>query len=287
MNDVPETLGSWRERAAARLAGAGVEEPEALADWLAAEILGLPRLDLDRQAAHSLTEPEAQRLRLSLDRLARHEPLQYVLGVTPFYGLRLKTDARALIPRPETEELVEIVLKDPSVRAWRAPRIVDVGTGSGCIALALAVHRPDAAITGIDRSPEALALAAENAVALGLDGRVAWRQGDCLDGIPPGGVDLVVSNPPYIPRSECGVLAPHVRDYEPRPALDGGETGLDILAQLIGQAAALLPPGGMLYSEHGHDQGGAVAGLARRAGFSRVATIRDTAGHERFVRCEK
>jgi release factor glutamine methyltransferase len=197
--------------------------------------------------------------------------------------LTLKTDCRALIPRPETEWLVEQLLACPEVWAVPEPRLVDVGTGTGCIALALAAARPSARLLALDLDVNALALARENRDRLGLAERVELRQGDLLSGLPPGVFDAVVSNPPYIPTAVCGTLDRNVRDYEPRQALDGGPDGLTVIRRLAPQAMLCLKPGRPLWLEIGFDQGPEVVSILGESGFERVEIRRDAAGHARLV----
>ncbi|MCL1878549.1 MAG: peptide chain release factor N(5)-glutamine methyltransferase [Defluviitaleaceae bacterium] len=217
-------------------------------------------------------------------RRERAEPLQYIIGVWDFFGLEFFTDPRALIPRPETELLVEAALefaKKIQSDGVAAPRILDVCTGSGCIALALAHTLGDCAeITAIDISLDALALARENAEKLNLSDRVNFLHSDLLDKIPQSEkFDLIVSNPPYIASSEIPALDPSVRDYEPHLALNGGADGLDLYRRLIAQSKKALHKGGALFLEIGPP---AVADLMRDAGD--VEVLNDYAGLPRIVR---
>ncbi len=199
------------ERAAAELAEAGVPTPRADAEWIVAHVAGVSRSEIAARS-HDVDEAEVQRL---VERRARREPLAYVLGEWGFRRLTLRCDARALVPRPETEQVVERCLE--LLRDVERPRILDVGTGTGAIALALKDERPDATVVGLDASADALALARENANAVGLD--VELLHLDVNHGLPPGAFDLVVSNPPYVHADEVAALDPEVRDWEPRTAL--------------------------------------------------------------------
>ena len=281
------TLAQWRLAAHRRLAAVAVEESQACVDWLLAERLEIPRLRLGEAGGRRLTESEVEHLGRDLARLAQQEPLQYVLGTTPFCGLHLLTDSRALIPRPETEELVTLITRDPSLLNRSPLRIVDVGTGTGCIALALALSFPDAVVTGIDASEAALSLARENGLRLGLHDRIHWRHGDGLTGLSPGTVEVVVSNPPYISSDDYRALPAHIRDYEPQMALESGPSGLEMLVRLCREASALLSPGGMLYCEIGEDQGPQVAASARQFGLDAIEIRKDSSGHDRFLRCSQ
>lgn len=200
------------------------------------------------------------------------EPVAYLTGHKEFFGLPLRVDARVLVPRPDTETAVEWSLQ--VLRDRRAPRVIDLGTGSGAIALAIQHARPDAAVEAVDRSADALAVASANARHLGLP--VRFRQASWLDGA--GRYDLVVSNPPYIRADD-----EHLPDlaHEPRQALVAGADGLDDLRAIVAAASAHLLPGGWLLLEHGWDQAEAVRGLLQAAGFADVASRRDLAGIER------
>ena len=231
----------------------------------------------------TLSTRDEARLECLAARVAAGEPLQYVLGEAWFWGRCFKVDRRALIPRPETEELVQRVLDDAEL--WRKPRPVmaDVGVGTGCMVLTLAAERPQAELLGLDICPDALALARENEVRLGLAGRVRWCQADLLEGVPPGSLDAVVSNPPYIASGEIATLAEEVRAHEPRRALDGGVDGLDLVRRLIAQAVLALRPGGRVWMEIGDEQGESARHLLATAGLVQVETRRDLAGKPRMV----
>lgn len=287
MNTGTTTMAQWRRDAHRRLAAVAVEEPQACVDWLLAERLEIPRLRLAEAGGRQLTGAEVEQLGRDLARLAKQEPLQYVLGTTPFCGLHLHTDSRALIPRPETEELVALITRDPALQNRSPLRIVDVGTGTGCIALALALSFPEATVTGIDASEAALSLARENALWLGMHDRVHWRHGDGLSGLIPGTVEVVVSNPPYISTDDYRQLPAHIRDYEPQMALESGPSGLEMLARLCRDASALLTPDGMMYCEIGEDQGPPVAACARQCGLEAIEIRKDSSGHDRFLRCRR
>jgi release factor glutamine methyltransferase len=227
-----------------------------------------------------LTAPELAQIRELVRRRGRREPLQHLLGSVEFHGLHLKVDGRALIPRPETELLVATVL---ARRAAGPARILDLGTGGGAIALALAQAWPGAAVTAVDRSPDALALAAENAAATGLGARVRFLGSDWFSALAPGETfDLIVANPPYLSAEEVAAAAPEVRDFDPAAALAAGEGGLaDLRAILLG-ARARLAPGGWLALETGVDHHPALAALARSAGYARSESLPDLTGRNRF-----
>lgn len=268
--------------AADALARAGVDSPRRTAEWIVEEVTGADRAALYRDAP--VDASAVARVHELTARRAAGEPVQYVLGHADFYGLRLAVSPAVLIPRPETEELVERALA--SVAGVEAPVVLDVGTGSGAIALALKHARPDAVVVAVDVSPEALAVARANADALGLD--VAFVAADALqpsfaDGVPPA-FDLVVSNPPYVPAAERASLQREVRDHEPPVALFVPDADpLRPYRVLAGHATHLLVPGGVLAVETHADHGAGVAALFREAGLAEVALHRDLAGRDRVV----
>ena len=227
-------------------------------------------------------------MRRGMRRVASGEPLQYVLGQWDFRSVTLKTDKRALVPRPETEELVSLALAHPALRAAASPLVLDCGTGSGCIALAVARELPSARVVATDVSADALALARENAEALGLASRIAFvdvSSNDLGDLLDPGSVDVIVSNPPYIPSAAVDRLDPKVLAHEPRLALDGGPDGMAVLRQVAEEASMLLASGGGLFLELDAESGQAapMAALLRELGFDPVRSHRDLSGAERFL----
>lgn len=290
---MPEEQGprplSWiLDTAGAYLAGRGVDSPRETAEHLAARLLRCRRPEIPARLSAPVAAPIAAAMGRGLRRVAGGEPLQYVLGQWDFLDFTLKTDRRALIPRPETEQLVELALSSRRLRSAAAPRILDYGTGSGCIAIALARAFPRARVAAVDVSAEALGLAAENAAALGVAGRVLFldsSRSDLADAFEPASFDAIVSNPPYVPSAECDRLEPKVRDHEPRMALDGGPDGMDVLRQVCEEAGLLLAPEGELYLELDAESGQArpVSDLLRGLGFDPVGAHSDFAGKERFV----
>jgi release factor glutamine methyltransferase len=257
----------------------GVENPRLNAELLIGHTLGLPRMQLYMQFERLLTEPELDRLRPLVKRRSQREPLQYILGEEEFFHIKLKVDRRALIPRPETEQLCELItqqLKAPPLT------ILDLGTGSGAIALALATFYPQAIVTGLDVSGEALALARENAAALGLEARVRFLASDWFAGLEPGAqFDLIVANPPYLSEAEMAATAPEVRGYEPPMALSPGLDGTEALARILAGAPRCLCDGGLLALETGMDQHARLREWATAAGFARVESSRDLGGRDR------
>ena len=260
-------------------AGRGIDSPRLDAELLLAETLGLDRVGLYLNFERPLQAEELAAYREKVRRRAGREPLAYVLGRTEFWSLPFKVTSAVLVPRPDTELLVEEALKRlPAATA----RLLDVGTGSGALAIALAHERPGCTVTAIDVSPAALAVATENARANGVAERVAFIEAD-LAALPAGPFDLVVANPPYIPTGDLPALMPEVRDFEPQLALDGGGDGLDACRALARQAGTVLAPGGWLLVEIGIGQAEAVRGLLTAAGLTDIFTARDLSGIERVV----
>lgn len=283
---------TWREttaKAASYLGAKGVPDPQVAAELLAARLLGCGRGLLAARLDAEPAERHLEAMRRGMRRLVAGEPLQYVLGEWDFRSLTLTCDRRALIPRPETEELVTRVLSWLAASDPSAPKlVVDVGTGTGAIALSLAKeYGGTAAFLGTDVSEDAISLARENAARTGLEGRVAFAVMDGLDDFDePESVDAIVSNPPYVARAACETLDPRVRDFEPRMALDGGVTGLDFYDRYLSDALNLLKPGGAVFFEIGEDQGEAVRKLMLGYGFSGVRIEKDFAGHDRYACAE-
>jgi len=264
------------------LQGKGIEQGRLDAEHLLAYALDVGRLQLYLQYDRPLVPEELDRFRPLLRRRARREPLQHVIGRTGFRDLDLRTDARALVPRPETELLVQLVLD--WARGRGALNAADVGTGTGCIALALATEGPFERVWGIDLSPEALELARENAAEHDPDGRVVWREGRGLRPIAETQVDVVVSNPPYIAREEAETLEPEVRDFEPELALYAGDEGREILNELVREAPGVLRAGGLLALEVGLGQAPSIHDtLLAHGAWEDVAIHEDYTGRDRFV----
>jgi len=272
------------DEGAGRLAAAGVESSRADAEWLLAIVLGIGRAALHVVAGRALSPAVAARYAAALARRAAREPLQRIVGWEEFRGLRFTLTPDVLVPRPETEMLVEWALALLPPPGRRRLRGVDVGTGSGCIACSLAHERPDIDVIALDVSPAAVAVARANAAALGLAARVRVLVGDLAGALAPAWADLVVANLPYLSDATMAGLAPEVTEHDPRQALAGGADGLDAVHRLIPDARRALRPGGALVLE--------TAGMAhvrtlsvrlRADGFADVATRADLAGVVRFV----
>ena len=260
---------------ARELDAAGVPSPRVDAELLVAEVLGLTRSGLYASDC-ALDEEELGRLGELVARRRAREPLAYVLGEWGFRRLTLTVDGRALVPRPETEVVVERCLDH--LRELEAPRVLDVGTGSGAIALAIADEHPGARVVAVDRSEDALALARENLARTGLAGRVELRAGDLLAGLE-GPFDLVVSNPPYVPPREFPALQPEIRLYEPYEAVVGDH----VWQRVARDALRVLPPGGRLVLECGDGQAAEVAEGLTALGYEGVLRTPDLAGRDRAV----
>ena len=263
------------------LSAKGVTDAEIVAELLAARLLGIGRGLLANYLEREVEERQLQAMRRGMARLIKGEPIQYVLGEWDFRSLTLKCDSRALIPRPETEELVTRVLK--VVKPGMV--VVDVGTGSGAIALSLAKEAPlGVGIIATDVSEAAIELARENAELTKLTDRVVFALGDGLDDFDEAtSIDIIVSNPPYIESAVCNTLDRKVRDFEPRLALDGGESGLNFYERYLADALNLLKPNGRVFFEIGENQGEALKNMMTSFGFTEVLIEKDYAGHDRYA----
>lgn len=279
MPTVLEIIKKTTEFFAAR----SVESARLNAELLVGHALGLKRMELYLQFERVLGEPELEKIRPLVRRRSQHEPLQHILGETEFSGLRLKVDRRALIPRPETELLVEkVVALFPSAPAT----ILDLGTGGGAIALALAKAFPTASVTAVDTSENALALARENAAALGLADRVDLFFSDWFTSVPiESRFELIVANPPYLSETETLATPLEVRGFEPLSALlpSGGSTGAEDLRRIISDAPRFLVPGGMLALETGIHQHPELLESLKAAGFTRSVSEPDLTRRDRFL----
>ncbi|MFA7173008.1 MAG: peptide chain release factor N(5)-glutamine methyltransferase [Kiritimatiellia bacterium] len=283
MQESSKTLRQCLDLGAQYLGRSQIENPYVVMELLAARLYACGRMDLHQHADVVPQQRVLDALRRGMRRVAAGEPIQYVLGQWDFRQLTLKVDKRVLIPRPETEQLVELVIKSPALARCAKPLVVDVGTGSGCIILSLAKELDSGVFVGIDLSQEALSLAMENAVLTGLENKVHFARSDGCGEFDPGSVDILVSNPPYIPSQTVDGLERKILEHEPRIALDGGADGLDIYRALIFDAVMVVKPGGGVFFEIGAEQGVAVAALLEEFGFIDVEIKRDYAGQERFA----
>lgn len=284
MSSSGKTLKLVLEAGASFLEGKKIEGPRLAVELLAARLLDCRRLDLYLRYDTALPETHLEAMRRGIKRVAAGEPVQYVLGQAVFMDHVFKADRRALVPRPETEVLVQTVLDCGELWSREKPAVLEVGVGSGCVTITLALAKPAGLYVGVDISREAIELARENAVALGAADGVAWACGETSDVVDPMSLDAVVSNPPYIPSGEIDRLPVQVRDHEPRVALDGGPDGLAVIDGLVQDAAFALKPGGFLFLEIGEEQGREVTERLEREGFTGVAVLKDLANRDRVVR---
>ena len=259
------------------LAEKGVENSRLEAEWLLCATTGLDRVGLYVNFEKPLTDAELAAYRALVTRRARREPLQYLLGSQEFYGLDFLVSPAVLIPRHDTEVLVEEALR----RAPAGGSILDIGVGSGCIAVALAKAIPGADVRGVEKSSSALALAQQNIERHAV--RVTLFEGSLFEPFAGQRFDLIVSNPPYIPTADLADLQPEVREYEPVAALDGGADGLDYYRTIIPAAPEHLTPGGWLLVEIGIGQAEDVRGMFAAAGFTDIFTAKDPSLIERVV----
>lgn len=259
------------------LAGKGVENARLEAEWMLCAVCGLDRVGLYLNYDRPLNAEELAGYRGMIARRGRREPLQHILGSQEFMGLEFEVAPEVLIPRHDTEVLVTEALR----RAPGAGSILDIGTGSGCIAVALASSLPRAAVCAVDISPEALAVARRNADRHAV--AVEFCQGSLFDGVAGRRFDLIVSNPPYIPTADIEGLEPEVRDHDPRLALDGGPDGLAIYRHMVPAARSHLTPGGWLMVEVGIGQADAVQEMFRASGYRELFVARDPGEVERVV----
>jgi release factor glutamine methyltransferase len=283
MDTPPKTLCELIELGDGFLARKGIEDSRTVCELLAARLYKCGRGELHHFLDSVPEERLVEAMRRGMSRVAQGEPIQYILGQWDFRNLTLKVDPRALIPRPETELLVDLVLKSETVKKVSKPIIVDVGTGTGCIILSLAKELKDGVFVGVDINPAALSLAQENATRCGLTERVLFAESDGCGEFDPESVDILVSNPPYIPSAVVDKLPKHIRNHEPRSALDGGPDGLGIYRSLLNDAVMVLKTGGELFFEIGEDQGLAMHDMLNAHGFTNTRIHKDYAGHDRFA----
>lgn len=265
-------------------ASKGVDSPRLNAEQVVGHALGLKRMQLYIQFERLLTEAELEKIRPLVKRRAQREPLQHILGAVEWGGLTLKSDKRALVPRPETEELLELILERVKPAEGAALRALDLGTGTGALALGLAKAWPAALVTAIDASDDALALARENAEATGLAERVTLVKSNWFSALPAdAGFDVIVSNPPYLTDEEVAAAEPEVRLHDPFSALVAPDAGLADLKHIILGAAPRLAPGGLLALETGVGQHAVLLAAVAAAGLKDGEARLDLRGRERFI----
>ena len=273
-------LTAWRS-AKQRLERAGLAGPVIDARLLVEAACEATRADIVTDPHRQLSPDQESRLADYLARREHREPVSHILGRKGFWKIMLNVTPDVLTPRPDTETVVEWVLRDfPEHAPWS---VLDLGVGSGAIVLSILAERPAARGLGVDVSEEALAVARDNAAHLGLAGRLALLRGDWTEGLADDNFDLVVSNPPYIASAVIETLEPEVRDHEPRIALEGGDDGLMHYRTLAPEILRVLKPGGRFAVEIGYDQKDAVEALFREAGAAGVQTLRDLADRDRVV----
>jgi release factor glutamine methyltransferase len=275
------TLVQAWTRARDRLKAAGVDGPVIDARLLVEAAADATRADIIADPQRVLSDDQTARLEDYISRRERREPVSHILGRRGFWKIMLRVTPDVLTPRPDTETLVELALRDLPQNSPFS--LLDLGVGSGAILLAILAERPAGKGLGVDVSVEALAVARENAASLGLGRQVALLRGDWTAGLGDSSFDLVVSNPPYIRSPEIAALQPEVRDHEPRLALDGGVDGLEAYRQLAPQTLRVLKPGGRFLVEIGFDQSADVEALFREAGGVSIATAKDLANRDRVV----
>lgn len=287
MSGSPLQVGDALHWATRLLVAAGVDAPRLDAELLLGHVLSCDRAQLHTRWSGALPEAEAARYTALIRRRVAREPTAYLLGMRPFYDVTLEVTPAVLVPRPETEHLVEAALAWLQRRALPRPRIVDVGAGSGAIAIVLARHLPDAQVLAIDLSAEALQVARRNIARLGLAGRIALLQADLLAALD-GAFDLIAANLPYVDQDELPTLMPEVSRYEPILALDGGPGGLTIVERLLAMLPERLAPGGLALLELDPRQMARATALALAAlPAATVGAIADYAGQARILTVER
>lgn len=275
------TVGSLVKWATDDFRTRGIESPRLDAELIVAHALAISRTQVIIDAQRPLIGDELERLRALVKRRRAREPMAYLMGAREFYGRSFRVDRRVLIPRPDTETLVDVAL-ERSRHCSMSMRLLDLCTGSGCVAITIARERPTARVTATDTSEDALAVARDNAARLGAY-NVSFRAGDLFAPASGERFDVVTANPPYIASGEIATLEPDVREFEPRLALDGGADGLDLVRRVVEGAPAALVPGGVLAVEIGAGEADATRALFEARGFEGVEVRRDYGRIERVV----
>ncbi len=263
-----------------------VPSPYVDAEYMLAHVLGCRLKDLLIYPDRVLTEPEREQFNTCIERRSRREPLQYITGEVEFRGLLFKVNEDVLIPRPETELLVDEVVNGVSKKEVR---VLDLCTGSGCIAVSIAKELTESRVYAVDISEGAIAVARENAGRHGVEERITFLIGDLFSAIDAlnlkGKIDIIVSNPPYVSKKEMEELQPEIKDYEPASALFGGEDGLDFYRRIIRESPVYLSPGGYIVMEMGYSQSGSIKDLfEKEKGFTGIEVKKDMAGIERTIK---
>ncbi len=260
----------------------GLESPRLEAELLLGHALGMSRIDLIVQSGLILASGELDRIRELLRRRRSAEPTAYLLGKREFYGIPIRVDRRVLIPRPDTETLVQVAIERSRPRSAHG-RALDLCTGSGCVAIAFAKHRMGWSMLGVDISEEALQVAEDNALRVGNIWGLAWLRSNLFEELPAQRFELITANPPYIPTAELATLDAGIRDFEPQLALDGGADGLDITRRIVQEAPDWLEPDGTLAIEIAFNQAAAVTEILNSRGFVDVTCNKDYGGRDRVV----
>ncbi len=258
------------------------ENPKQEIEWLLCDLLGLKRIDLYVKFEDKINDINLNKLKSWINRRVKREPLQYITGITEFYGLKFKTTPQALIPRPETERLVEIALNNIGENS--VSKLLEIGTGSGCIPIAISHEKPSLNILSLDISRDALALAETNA-ELNNCKNIKFLAMDFLNEIPEGKFDFLISNPPYIPVKEIEQIMPEVKDYEPRMALTDNSDGLTFYHRIAKKVRTLIKPKGVILLEVGTgDHPQKVFSLFKQAGYNQLELIKDFNNNERILK---
>jgi len=279
------SAGRLLQRGVSELERAGVADSRIQAELLLRHALGCSRESLLARLQEPVPAEASGHFFQLVERRRGRVPVQYVIGTQEFYGLSFRVTPAVLIPRPESEGVVEEAVRELS--DTHQPRIVDVGCGSGCISVAIAHTLAGAELVAIDQSPAALAIARENALRHDVASRIEFLEGDLLTPLQTGDVDAIVSNPPYVPDHELETLEPEVSGHEPRQALSGGKDGLSVIERLVPAASNTLRRGGFFFMEIGHDQNERVRELVKKAGLEHLRTVFDLAGIPRIVVAKK
>lgn len=277
------TVGSILKASTEFLATRDVYEAKKACELLLSRLLNCKPLELYVKFESPLSQNHVDAMRRGVKRLATGEPAQYIAGRVTFMEHIFAVDKRALIPRPETEFLVDAVLGCKALWIAERPSVCEIGVGSGCVIVSIALARPNAEYIGIDVSDDALALAVSNAEVLGAAERIRFCRCDLSDAVEPDSLDAIVANLPYVTTDDWQKLPTHIREFEPRLALDGGADGLAVIREVVPDAWFALKPGGFLFLEIGAGQGDRVSAILAEAEFEGVNVARDMAGHDRIV----